>query len=166
MDYKDPEADYVDFDDEIDDSEKDWHFDDEFTDPEDDIGEGEIDLGGGSFDEPSAPVTTNVVMTLRACVETAEGDVPSKSAALSYLVLQAEPGIDHSDLPWPAAGARPDQAIWWPCVYLARRDDDLFPGGRKTAAAQRQALRRAVKSAESVIDHARMTFALGLEKAA
>lgn len=117
-------------------------------------------------DEPSNSDDPHrdMLPVLRTLIETTDSDVAARSAALSFLVLEAEPDIHRSDLPSPLAGARPDQAVWWPCIHLARRDPDLFPGGGRNPAAQRQALKRAVDKASAVIDRVRAGYAMSMDR--
>lgn len=65
------------------------------------------------------------------------------SAALSYVILIDGDDIDCDDLPSPRAGAKPVQALWWPCLWLAYRDETMFPDDSGGSAAQRKRLQHA-----------------------
>ncbi len=64
---------------------------------------------------------------LRAYVESSGKKPVVVSAALSYLIVTRFDDIDCRDLKAPRAGARPDQALWWPCLWLAEHDETMFP---------------------------------------
>jgi hypothetical protein len=70
------------------------------------------------------------------------------SAALSYVILIDQDDIDVDDMPSPKAGAKPVQALWWPCLWLAYRDDTMFPEGGGGSAAQRKRLQHAKDRSE------------------
>jgi len=94
---------------------------------------------------------------LRSGIESIDCNPAERSAALAYITLfpaltggDAE-RIDIADLPWPRAGARPDQAAMWPCAYLATRDRSMFPNDVGGGAAQRKRLSRFCQRATDVV---------------
>lgn len=94
---------------------------------------------------------------LRSGIESIDCNPAERSAALSYITLfpaltggEAE-RIDIADLPWPRAGARPDQAVMWPCAYLANQDRSMFPNDIGGGAAQRKRLSRFCQRAADVV---------------
>lgn len=94
---------------------------------------------------------------LRSGIESVECNPAERSAALAYVTLfpaltggDAE-RIDIADLPWPRAGARPDQAAMWPCAYLATQDRSMFPNDVGGGAAQRKRLSRFCQRATDVV---------------
>jgi hypothetical protein len=106
-------------------------------------GTGETDL---QREELSNDV--DLVDAVRVYVE-ASGRKPGVvSAVLTYVVLIDANDIDCDDLPSPRAGAHPDQARWWPCLWLAYRDDTMFPEGGGGSAAQRKRLQHAKDRSE------------------
>lgn len=100
---------------------------------------------------------------LRAYVESSGKKPKVVSAALAYLVLTRFDDVDCSDLKEPEAGARPDQARWWPCLWLAEHDETMFPIrtidwkksgsviGPTSSAAQRKKLQHAKERAQHLL---------------
>jgi len=88
----------------------------------------------------------------RSAIETLDGDVEVKSAALNFLTLSLYPETDCSDLPSPQRGATPLQARWWRALALALQTPDLFPGAVASSAAQRQRRRRFVMECQEFLD--------------
>lgn len=91
---------------------------------------------------------------LRVYVESSGKKPKVISAALTYLVLDRFKDIDCSDLKAPEAGARPDQARWWPCLWLAEHDETMFPNDgmdSKSSAAQRKKLQHAKGRAKDLL---------------
>jgi hypothetical protein len=91
---------------------------------------------------------------LRAFVESSAKKPKVISAVLTYLVLDRFEDIDCTDLKAPEAGVRPDQARWWPCLWLAEHDETMFPNDgmdSKSSAAQRKKLQHAKDRAHSLL---------------
>ena len=99
-------------------------------------------IGPGDVWEPS-PVDTrsDVIRTIglavavRGAIETADATSADRSAALTFLALSDDgtsPRALDDDVPHPEAGARPDQARYWPAIWFAERDDRIFGGGQAT----------------------------------
>ncbi len=100
---------------------------------------------------------------LRAYVESSGKKPKVISAALTYLVLTRFDDIDCSGLKEPEAGARPDQARWWPCLWLAEYDETMFPiraveskksgivFATQSSAAQRKKLQHAKDRAQNLL---------------
>ena len=99
-------------------------------------------IGPGDVWEPS-PVETrsDVIRTIglavavRGAIETADASSADRSAALTFLALSDDgtsPRALDDDVPHPEAGARPDQARYWPAIWFAERDDRIFGGGQAT----------------------------------
>ena len=91
---------------------------------------------------------------LRAYVESSGKKPKVISAALTYLVLDRFRDIDCTDLKAPEAGARPDQARWWPCLWLAEHDETMFPNDgmdSKSSPAQRKKLQHAKDRAQTLL---------------
>lgn len=66
---------------------------------------------------------------VRAALETADASSADRSAALTFLALSDDgmnPRALDDDVPLPEAGARPDQARYWPAIWFAERDDRIF----------------------------------------
>lgn len=89
--------------------------------------------------------------TVRAHLEASGADTRDVSAALTYITLIGHTDIDCDDLPQPRAGAKPEHALWWPCLWLATHDGTLFPKYDSGSAAQRKRLQRARERAEDVL---------------
>jgi len=114
------------------------------SDPDDDV------AGTGEPDPQSEKLSNEVdlVDEVRVYVE-ASGRKPGVvSAVLSYVALIDANDIDCDDLPSPRAGAHPVQALWWPCLWLAYRDDTMFPDDSGGSAAQRKRLQHAKDRSE------------------
>ncbi|MGA1344489.1 MAG: hypothetical protein ACO35E_00765 [Ilumatobacteraceae bacterium] len=90
---------------------------------------------------------------MRAAVESSSAPVTVRAAALARLTLGDAEGIDVSDLPSPVAGASPDDALWWPCAFLAARDTRLFPPDGRAGQAARKARSRFISAAKALFDH-------------
>ena len=74
---------------------------------------------------------------IRAYVESSGKKPKVVSAALAYLVLTRFDDIDCSDLDKaPDGGATPDQARWWPCLWLAEHDVTMFPPPKNETSAK------------------------------
>ena len=97
---------------------------------------------------------SGVADTLRLAIEsTAQFEPWVTSAALSFVTLTQYPEVDVSGAPRPRAGARPDQARMWPCLWLAGKVDGVFPAGRSTPA-QRKRLSRATAQVMDLVHQA------------
>ena len=99
-------------------------------------------IGPGDVWEP-APVDTRsdlirtigLAVAVRGAIETADASSADRSAALTFLALSDDgtsPRALDDDVPHPEAGARPDQARYWPAIWFAERDDRIFGGGQAT----------------------------------
>lgn len=92
---------------------------------------------------------------LRTAIEAARHPEPwVTSAALSWLTLSQYPDVDVSGSPLPKAGARPDQARVWPCVWFAGKTEGFFPGDGGGDAAQRKRLNRAAEKVNDAVKEA------------
>jgi DNA-directed RNA polymerase specialized sigma24 family protein len=87
---------------------------------------------------------------IRIAVEASSAPVAIRAAALARLTLGDAEGIDVSDLPAPVAGAAPDDAMWWPCAFLAARDTRLFPSDGRAGQAARKARSRFISAAKAL----------------
>lgn len=88
---------------------------------------------------------------IRAEIETAPVPVAIRAAALARLTLGDAIGIDVTDLPAPIAGAAPDEAVWWPCAFLATRDVRLFPPDGRAGQAGRKRRSRFIRSVRDLL---------------
>jgi len=97
-------------------------------------------IGPGDVWEP-APVDTRsdlirtigLAVAVRGAIETADASSADRSAALTFLALSDDgtsPRALDDDVPHPEAGARPDQARYWPAIWFAERDERIFGAGQ------------------------------------
>lgn len=121
-------------------------------------------LGNIGSDAEASEDDVDLYDQLRAFLESSGKKPKVISAALSYLSVRRFDDIDVSDLKAPVAGARPDQALWWPCLWLAEYDERMFPPERtsgsfilpteedtKVGNAQRRARNYAVQRARDLL---------------
>jgi len=74
---------------------------------------------------------------LRVGIELQVAPAWVRSAALSFVTLAVHDTGDVADLPSPLSGARSDQALCWPALYLAGHDD-LFAANSSDAIRKRR----------------------------
>ncbi|MFM7126013.1 MAG: hypothetical protein ACKOYO_04035 [Actinomycetota bacterium] len=115
---------------------------------------------GGEANRPSGPKRDDDVLQARTLVEIGPGRDEAKAAVLNVLTL-TDPAIERSDLPRPHQGAKPEHARWWPAIFLASRNPELFPQPGSSDSAQRQRLSRFMKECEQVLNAAKFTFEKG-----
>lgn len=103
--------------------------------------------------DPSPRTSDEIDLVDRTLIhlELSGADPRSVSAALSYVTLTQFVDIDCHGLPSPHAGAKPAQARWWPCLWLAHHDPSMFPDLLGGSAAQRKRLQHARDRAERVL---------------
>ncbi len=124
--------------------------------------------GGVRSSEPVAPSqldtpSTTVADELRAAIECDDSIPPWVAAsALNYVALTLHPDIDLSGAPRPEAGARPDQARYWPSLWFAGQRKGLFPNPSDNPAQRKRrsrAARQVSDAFQSAAAHARLTGA-------
>jgi len=82
------------------------------------------------------------------------------SAALSFVTLTQYPDLDVTGAPLPRAGAAPDQARIWPCLWFAGKTDGVFPGDGSGDPTQRKRLSRAAEQVKEAVQLAAASFRL------
>jgi hypothetical protein len=88
-------------------------------------------------DVPEHEPGEDVSDPLRVAIELQVAPVWVQSAALTFVTLAVHESADVADLPSPLSGARSDQALCWPALYLAGHDD-LFPADSSDAIRRRR----------------------------
>jgi hypothetical protein len=88
-------------------------------------------------DVPEHEPGEDVSDPLRVAIELQVAPVWVQSAALTFVTLAVHESADTADLPSPLSGARSDQALCWPALYLAGHDD-LFPADSSDAIRRRR----------------------------
>ena len=105
--------------------------------------------GGGTSSRSAGDI--DQVDTVYARLEACGAHPRDVSAALTYVTLAGHSDVDYADLPKSKAGAKPEHALWWPCIWLATHDMTLFPIMDKGSSAQRKRLQRARERADEVL---------------
>ena len=88
---------------------------------------------------------------IRVAIETQHLPLWVRSAALTVATLAVHGTVDVEQLPSPQSGARSDQALYWPALHLAGRDDLFDPDA---PAALRKRRSRYIKQVRAAIDAA------------
>ena len=134
-----------------------------------DAGDAAVDPNGDPAEwvtaEPPIELPSTAADDVRLVLEQADdGRAWVTSAALSYLVLLVDPGARPDGVPWPLAGATPEQARCWPGLWFAG-ERDLFgdPADARDAARIRRARARRIAVVFDRVQRALATYRMELE---